>query len=750
MVPLDKGGGKARPILLQEALLKLATGTVVAAVACKLEKRLLPYQYGAGGEGGAVQMAWEINAAMAASPGDVFTSFDSRNAFGTVARQAAAAEAKDTCPELVPLLMSLWVGASPTFWLEGPGGEMTAHQVVDGCTQGGCDAQPAFCLAEHRALKAFAQSLTARGKKWRLWAYVDDIFLQCHKEDWGQLADELVKQLRAVGLEQRVDKCKACIPRASKEDVEQMSGEFARHAKLVHGGLPILGSVCGGDFATVVGDPSAATGPAEARLAKAEQLVAELEGVLKAPIECPRAAPVWKMLTAVVNNALSFDSCILVPALSRPLAERLDSIVARLAKSVAQAELPQQAIDQMRLPRNCGGCGIPSAADRCSTAFLATYLRCPPAEGDFAAWEAAGLVSQATEAASHIAGMGAHIDEWGMPHAAKPANPLNLRCRRAQTMPQRQRGWWQTINDKRALALSEQPHGERIPQCAGEEGGVFLTALPSEVGYSLEDEEFRTGLKMRLGLQVCTPGPCQHRAARKDKRTPVCGVRLDPGGQHATSCKIGGEVTVLHDNGCQIILAAARAAGLRALEEQVVPELRTAGRLEPRLDVEAWGSVRHPRLLMDFTVRDPSAARYQQHRAIPAGTAEQGEREKAREYPARGGVAVRGLCMEKLGRHGPNLAQTLHEFADMARQRDVDRGRAPRRWIKLWRAQLSAAAVRSCHRAIATALEDRAGRVSEHGPRGVHACSQPGGHSHQAVCDDSGSSLAVVTGAAIV
>ena len=57
LTPLDKGGGKARPILMQEALLKLATGTVAAAASRKLAQALRPWQYRAGGEGGAVQMA---------------------------------------------------------------------------------------------------------------------------------------------------------------------------------------------------------------------------------------------------------------------------------------------------------------------------------------------------------------------------------------------------------------------------------------------------------------------------------------------------------------------------------------------------------------------------------------------------------------------------------------------------------------------------------------------------------------------
>jgi len=349
----------------------------------------------------------------------------------------------------------------------------------------------------------------------------------------------------------------------------------------------------------------------------------------------------------------------LSPALCRPLAEELDREVEALVVAVAKADVPEPARCQMRLPRTDGGCGLPSAAERCATSFLASFLRCPPpADMPRAAWEAAGLCDAAEQAAAEIAGMGAHLDEWGMSHDEPPCNPVQVRAIDRLPMVMRQRGWWQTINRQRATALVALPgHGSRLVQCAGDEGGVFLCATPAEMGFSLNDDEFRTGLRMRLGLDVCQAGYCQHASQRRTGRSPVCGAVLDSKGVHATSCKVGGEVNVLHDNGCQVILGATRAAGFRALAEQVIPELRTPARGEPRLDVEAWGHVAYPRLLLDFTVRDPAASRYAVCRNAPAGAAAQGEREKARTYPRQGGVSVRGLCMERLGRHGPGLSR---------------------------------------------------------------------------------------------
>ena len=273
-------------------------------------------------------------------------------------------------------------------------------------------------------------------------------------------------------------------------------------------------------------------------------------------------------------------------------------------------------------------------------------------------------------------------------------------------MPHRQRAWSHLLATSRAAGHAfGTDHTDRLTQCGGDEGGVFLTATVSEAGTSLADAEFCTGLRMRIGKPVCPPGHCQHRSRRAGAAGRPCGAQLDPDGKHAVECKIGGEVNVLHDGGCTILLGAARAAGYAALAEQVVPELRSATKAEPRLDIDAWGVPSQPRLLLDFTVRDPAAKRYEAHRGEEAGTARQGEKEKATTYPPAGGCCVTGVCMERLGRHGPNLASLLHDFADLARRRDSDRGLAPKRWLRLWRVQLSCAAVRSSHRAIATAAQ---------------------------------------------
>ena len=134
--------------------------------------------------------------------------------------------------------------------------------------------------------------------------------------------------------------------------------------------------------------------------------------------------------------------------------------------------------------------------------------------------------------------------------------------------------------------------------------------------------------------------------------------------------------------------------------EQVVLELATAACPSPQLDVDAFGLAGADRLLLDFTLRNSTAARYGSNTGARARAAASGEQDKQDRYPAAGGVAVRGAAMEVLGRHGPGLAALLAELADRARVQAVQQGRAPSRYLRTWRTRLSAVAARLAGRAI--------------------------------------------------
>ena len=166
---------------------------------------------------------------------------------------------------------------------------------------------------------------------------------------------------------------------------------------------------------------------------------------------------------------------------------------------------------------------------------------------------------------------------------------------------------------------------------------------------------------------------------------------LDPDGHHAILCKLGGLATIVHDACCKRLWHAARQTGAFALREQVIPELATASRKEPRVDIETWGLLNEPRGLYDFTICAPFASRYEQHdeQATEAAATSAAERRKRASYPHAAGLAVEGLAMDAFGRCGPALHETLERWAEHARLRDISMGVQPRRWLQTWRTQLN-------------------------------------------------------------
>ena len=87
---------------------------------------------------------------------------------------------------------------------------------------------------------------------------------------------------------------------------------------------------------------------------------------------------------------------------------------------------------------------------------------------------------------------------------------------------------------------------------------------------------------------------------------------------------------------------------------------------------------------------------------------EAGERRKRGEYPAVGGLHVQGLAADVFGRFGPVLTDTLTRWSELARSRDQDRGLKPKRWLHVWRTQLSVEIATGVARLIASADFDSA------------------------------------------
>ena len=289
------------------------------------------------------------------------------------------------------------------------------------------------------------------------------------------------------------------------------------------------------------------------------------------------------------------------------------------------------------------------------------------------------------------------MDTWGMPHKAAPLDPLTADNLPKVALPQRQKAWRVLMTAAEASRLAQVVPW--MDSRSGEEGGAFLTATPAEAGMTMSDRCFHVALRFRLGLPVSWAEVCSHRTTSSMRAGSKCPCRLDRSGQHAILCKVGGGVTPIHDACCDRLYWASKSTGARSLREQVVPELATPKRAEPRADLEIWGLASEPRALFDLTVCAPFAARYQG----VASSVAAGEARKRNEYPVQAGIAVQGVAVDVFGRIGPALHDTLTRWADLARQRDQSRGQHPRRWLHLWRTQLSVEIARGISRLIYTA-----------------------------------------------
>ena len=137
-------------------------------------------------------------------------------------------------------------------------------------------------------------------KKQRVyWAYVNDITKVTTAELAPLVMTKLKETLERHILELRKDKCTAYCP--TPERVECIREEMTQFLKWTPEGLMILATASDGEYWTEI--------TTEARKSH-EPTDKRLRQMCEADLECRRLAPAWKLVTIVLNNALSFDCCV--------------------------------------------------------------------------------------------------------------------------------------------------------------------------------------------------------------------------------------------------------------------------------------------------------------------------------------------------------------------------------------------------------------------------------------------------------
>ena len=169
----------------------------------------------------------------------------------------------------------------------------------------------------------------------------------------------------------------------------------------------------------------------------------------------------------------------------------------------------------------------------------------------------------------------------------------------------------------------------RYVELAGEKGaGAWLSALPLQtLGYVLNKQEFRDSIYLRYGWMI--------------PNTPAyCGCKEKNSVNHTLNCKLGGYVTMRHNN-----IRDLEASLLKEVckDVKVEPELLPIGNVETqssnradkaRLDVSAvgvWSSME--RTFLDVRVMHPNSPSYIDK--TPDQIYSQHEKEKKRSYNHR-------------------------------------------------------------------------------------------------------------------
>ena len=256
---------------------------------------------------------------------------------------------------------------------EHPGGDRPIT-VRDGLLQGACEAPVAFALALRVAMTEFEDEMRKQGvgltTELECWACVDDITTATTAELSPKVMERLQETLERHGLELRSDKCTAYCPTPGRAD--GIREEMTRFVKWTPDGLMILGTASDGEYRTeITAGARRNQEPTRERLQHARILADKIRQMCEADLDCRRLAPAWKLVTIVLNNALSFDCCVVPPEALASYAQELDEILETLLPLfVGQDRLEHVSIKRMRLPRNAGGFDATSALLRSPVAFL--------------------------------------------------------------------------------------------------------------------------------------------------------------------------------------------------------------------------------------------------------------------------------------------------------------------------------------------------------------------------------------------
>ena len=763
-----------RPVMCGEALFKFAAACTIFSATRSIQAAVGDFQYGASRSGGAALQLAEVHAEIAAHPDHALASLDVRNAFGSIEWADALRIVTASAPSLAPFLATIWgAGRQVIHTQSAHTGEWTSSAACGSLIQGGPEAQHIFCIVMAEMIQEAQRKIASPAETPRqdpqhhsggpdpehrkdppqrtfIWVYVDDVTVMCPVEHLAAIIEAIRAAMAKHGCELQPKKCHVCVPALRhaprREWPHELLDVAASGFQVCHESIPLLGSDAAAAHAITlaVGDEciAATVAATEGRCNKACAL---LDCCLQLARSNAAAGGRWPALCIardIACRALTYDARVLPCSLVLPYASAITERAWQVVTEVLGVSPSEQQQQQAHLPLDLGGLAWPDLCTEVPLARMANIIEIGPAlrhalhsrraDATYAEICTLDAALHDPEVLCLAAAAGVVPGPCGLPASQAPADPLRPPAPARHLLSAYVRRAGEHRLSKLWAMTSEDDH-IRLLSSGGPVAGQSLMAPPTTEGVDFNDSEIRTALQWRLGVPLATTH-CRNEPKSGGER---CNAIIQPNGRHCLSCMVGPTRCALHHAVADLLADFITEAGALARREVFVPEFHgkpaaaaTADddethRRAAYLDVWGFGSNDIPDLLVDVTIRNAAAPRYQpQAAASPGAAARKASAEKQMRYPPAGGRRAMTFALESWGRLGAEGEAILLSIRAAADRRSARYGHVQPGRFTRWRRQLDATMQRGLARCISSATVGLPGRpATRQRPPGLYSQS---------------------------
>ena len=557
VIPLPKPGStEARPIAIPDSLMRIWSATTARAARTQLNAALLPFQLGTGASCAPEVATFTIRTLLDSDKNNMVLKTDFTNAYGLLSRQSVLAGLRLLkAPE--PVLDYFgFVYGTPVPLVQG--GKMAAHAST-GLIQGDPLSPLCFSVGVHPMLL----SIKEKSLGVVLTSFLDDMYAVGDVPCLERAFTTLVRESTAIGLKLRPEKCMlyAC-PRP------QVAADSPLASLERPDGIMVLGSPIGGVTFT-------------------KNFLEKEFAAIEADVEHLQLFPRLQSRMHVLHHCISARLDHLartVPPVMFPTGNRIDgTITGAIRQFTGDSALAHEDVcDITFLPARFGGLGFRSYATTLHERFLAGFCSARShATHPIPSPPQGGLLHDCLQnALRHVKEVQSRIS------ADNEATPLPTTLDDLlSSNATQQRHWVDLVSRWRYQSLKSLLTRDNLPFLAYVKASTlpgasdWLTTMASSKSLSVADEEFRTLLKLRLGVPLardvadmcCSCCAACTDVARHGQSQAQFHSHSKMTAHHLHSCHHQGVFTQRHTALMDSIVQLATAAALRPVPNYVLP-----------------------------------------------------------------------------------------------------------------------------------------------------------------------------------